>query len=163
MLTINWSSIKPPLKDYNQAIALKPNWGDPYNNRGTLFYEMGQYQTALKDYHQAIVLKPYWGEPYFNRGILYLAQKKYDSAIKDFTKALGKIADQSRVFNARGLAYEKLNNWTKAQEDYAKAIASDPFNGEAFFNLGRVQLHNDELETAILSYQKSKELGWGKS
>ena len=151
------------LKDYNQAIAFKPHWGDPYNNRGTLFYEMGQYQAALKDYHQAIALKPYWGEPYFNRGILYLAQKKYDSAIKDFTEALNRFADQSRVFNARGLAYEKLNNWTKAQEDYAKAIGSDPSNGEAFFNLGRVQLHNDELEAAILSYQQSKELGWGKA
>ncbi|MDX1410723.1 MAG: tetratricopeptide repeat protein [Nitrospirales bacterium] len=151
------------LEDYNQAMALKPHWGDPYNNRGTLFYELGKYQAALKDYQQAITLNPYWGEPYFNLGILYLAQKKYAQAIEDFTKALNKMGDQSRVFNARGLAYEKLDNWTKAQEDYAKAIASDPSNGEAFFNLGRVQLHNDELEAAILSYQKSKDLGWEKA
>ena len=151
------------LKDYNQAIALEPYNGDAFNNRGTLFYEMGQNEAALKDYHHAIKLKPFWGEPYFNLGILYLAEKKYDLAIMNFTTSLGKMADPSRVFNARGLAYEKLNNWTKAQEDYTNATISNPTNGEAFFNLGRVQLHNDELGAAILSYQQSSELGWGKA
>jgi len=148
------------IKDYNQAIALKPKWVKPYNNRGTVFYEMGEYEAALKDYNHAISLRPGWGEPYLNRGILYLALNKYESALEDFTQALEKLHDQSRVYNARGLAYEKLNNWTKAREDYTKAISSDPSNGEAYFNLGRVQLHNDELDAAILSYKKAKELGW---
>jgi len=151
------------LKDYNHVIALKPRWERPYNNRGTVFYEMGEYEAALKDYNHAIALKAAWGEPYLNRGILYLAQKKYESAVEDFTQALDKLADQSRVYNAQGLAYEKLDNWTKAQEDYGKAISSDPSNAEAFFNLGRVQLHNDELDAAIRSYKKAKKLGWGKA
>jgi tetratricopeptide (TPR) repeat protein len=151
------------LKDYNHVIALKPGWERPYNNRGTVFYEMGEYEAALKDYSHAISLNPGWGEPYLNRGILYLAQKKYESAVDDFTQALDKLADQSRVYNARGLAYEKLDNWTMAQEDYGKAISSNPSNAEAFFNLGRVQLHNDELDAAILSYKKAKKLAWGKA
>ena len=137
-------------------VRAKPRWERPYNNRGTVFYEMGEYEAALKDYNHAIALKAAWGEPYLNRGILYLAQKKYESAVEDFTQALDKLADQSRVYNAQGLAYEKLDNWTKAQEDYGKAISSDPSNAEAFFNLGRVQLHNDELDAAIRSYKKAK-------
>ena len=121
---------------------------------------MGEYQAALDDYTHVISIFPEWGKPYSNRGIVYLAQKQYDRAVEDFTQALEKLHDQSRVYNARGLAYEKLNNWTKAQEDYALALTSDPSNGEAYFNLGRVQLHNDELDAAILSYKKAKELGW---
>jgi len=133
---------------------------DAYNNRGNALYELGEYQAALDDYTHVISIFPEWGKPYSNRGIVYLAQKQYDRAVEDFTQALEKLHDQSRVYNVRGLAYEKLNNWTKAREDYTKAISSDPSNGEAYFNLGRVQLHNDELDAAILSYKKAKELGW---
>lgn len=146
---------------FSRSIAL--GFMEAYNNRGNAFYAMGEYQAALKDYNYVISLKPDWGKPYLNRGILSLAQKNYQSAVKDFTQALEKLPNQSRVFNARGLAYEKLGNWTKAQEDYTKAITSDPSNAEAFFNLGRVQLNNDELDAAILSYQKAKELGWEKA
>jgi tetratricopeptide (TPR) repeat protein len=151
------------LKDYNHVIGEKPNWDRPYNNRGTLFYELEDYQAALKDYNYAISLSLRWGEPYLNRGILYLAQQKYEKAVQDFTQALKKYYDQSRIYNARGLAYEKLEDWTKAREDYDMAILSDPSNGEAYFNLGRVQLHNDELDAAIRSYKTAKELGWEKA
>jgi len=134
-----------------------------YNNRGNAFYELGEYEAALKDYNHAISLNPKGGGPYLNRGILSLAQKQYESAVEDFTQALKKFPNQSRPFNARGLAYEKLGNWTKAKEDYGKAISSDSSNGEAYFNLGRVQLHHDELGAAILSYQKAKALGWTRA
>ena len=143
--------------------AIEQGYIKAYNNRGNVFYEMGEYQAALKDYNIIISLKPDWGKPYSNRGILYLAQKQYDRAVLDFTKALERSRQQSRVFNLRGLAYEESGQLTKAEDDYRQAISSDPFNAEAFFNLGRVQLHNNELNAAILSYQKAKDLGWTKA
>ena len=160
------------LNDYNQAInfqdytrarSLKLTWVRPFNNRGTLLYELGEYEAALKDYERAISLNPDWGDPYYNRGILYLAQHNYEKAVEDFTRALKRIRDGSRVLNARGLAYEKLGNWTKAGEDYTQAISLDSSNGEAFFNLGRVQLHDNELEAAIRSYQTALQLGWERA
>ena len=151
------------LNDYTHAISQMPDEGKPYNNRGTVYYEMGDHQAALVDYHQAMLLKPNWGEPYVNRGILYLAQKQYDLAVYDFNKAVERSRDKSRIMNLRGLAHEKMGDWTTAQEDYQRAIAWEPSNAEAFFNLGRVQLHEGELEAAILSYQKSKELGWERA
>ena len=84
-------------------------------------------------------------------------------AVEDFTRALQRVREGSRVLNARGLAYEKLGNWTKAREDYSQAISLDSSNGEAFFNLGRVQLHDDELEAAIHSYRTAKQLGWERA
>lgn len=151
------------LNEYNYLLVLKPDWAPPYNNRGNVFYELGNYEAALKEYHRAIALMPDWAAPYTNRGIVYLAQGKYNLALQDFTKALERFKNNSRALNLRGLAYEKLGQRGKAQKDYGNAIASDPSNGEAYFNLGRIQLQNDELDAAILSYQKAKELGWAKA
>ena len=148
------------LKDYDQALILKPDWEKAYNNRGTVFYHMREYEAAVRDYNHAISLMPGWGEPYSNRGILYLAQERYGEAVEDFTMALERSPDRSRIFNLRGLAYEKLGDWPKAREEYSQAISADQANAEAYFNLGRVYLHNDELKAALLSYQKAKELGW---
>jgi len=148
-------------ENYSRAIELGVM--DAYNDRGNMFYKMGEYDAALKDYNHIIALRPDWGKPYSNRGILFYSQKHYDRAIKDFTKALEGSEKKSRVLNLRGLAYEKLGQWTRAEEDYAKAISSDPYNAEAFFNLGRIQLHQNELDEAILSYKKAKELGWARA
>ena len=151
------------LDDYTKARTLEYTWVRAFNNRGTVFFELGNYEAALKDYQKAISLNPDWGEPYYNRGILYLTQHKYEMAVEDFTRALQRVREGSRVLNARGLAYEKLGNWTKAREDYSQAISLDSSNGEAFFNLGRVQLHDDELEAAIPQLSDSQTIRLGKS
>ena len=146
---------------YSKAIEL--GHLDAYNNRGNMFYEMKNYEAALKDYNKIITLMPGWGKPYSNRGVLFYAQQQYDRAVRDFTKALELTEEQPRLLNLRGLAYEKLGQWSKARSDYGDAIASDRYNGELYFNLGRVQLHQDELQAAILSYQKAKELGFARA
>ena len=140
-----------------------PNGPSPYNNRGNVYYELGKYEAALKDYQNAILLNPAWGKPYSNRGIVYYAQEKYEEAVMEFTKALEKSNEQSGVYNLRGLAYEKLKIIAKAEKDFRMAIFHDPSNGEAYFNLGRIQLHKGELNSAIKSYQTSQDLGWKKA
>ena len=142
------------------SLAIAERFIDAYNNRGNAFYHLGDHESALNDYNQVIALIPQWDKPYSNRGILFLSQGRYDRAIEDFTNALERSSHKSQALNLRGLAYEKLDNWAKAQEDYEQAISSDPANAEAYFNLGRVHLHQDDLDAAILSYQKAKELGW---
>ena len=75
------------IKLYSEAIELNPNYAESYNNRGNVYYDLGQKIYAIQDYSKAIKLNPNYAEAYYNRGVYYenLGQKKEAKA--DFAKA----------------------------------------------------------------------------
>ncbi|MEE8483180.1 MAG: tetratricopeptide repeat protein, partial [Nitrospinota bacterium] len=51
------------LRDYNVAIKIAPDIGEPYANRGVLYDHMEQYEKAVADYTKALELNEELGEP----------------------------------------------------------------------------------------------------
>ncbi|MEO0967582.1 MAG: tetratricopeptide repeat protein [Cyanobacteria bacterium J06639_18] len=67
---IVYSSLQEPkhqlaVKDYNQAIAIKPDYADAYINRGIAYSGLGQYEMAVKDYIKAISITPENADIYY--------------------------------------------------------------------------------------------------
>jgi tetratricopeptide (TPR) repeat protein len=56
------------IADYNEAIRLKPDYFNAYNNRGNAKSALGDYRGAIADYNKAIRLKPDKASTYNNRG-----------------------------------------------------------------------------------------------
>ncbi|MFC1956531.1 tetratricopeptide repeat protein [Chloroflexota bacterium] len=75
------------IADYAKAIEIDPYHGLPYNNRGNVYVEQGEYDKAIADYTKAIEIDPYHGLPYNNRGEAYITMGQYDLAIVDMNKA----------------------------------------------------------------------------
>jgi Flp pilus assembly protein TadD len=75
------------IEDYNKAINLKPDNPDAYNNRGTIYTKLGQYQLAIEDFNNAIRLNPDDADTYFNRGFVYFNQGNIISGCEDAKKA----------------------------------------------------------------------------
>ena len=48
----------PAIRDFDLAIALKPDYANAYSNRGYTYYLNGQLDRAIQDYDEAIRLKP---------------------------------------------------------------------------------------------------------
>lgn len=46
------------LDTFNEAIAIEPEFGGTYANRGILFDRMGEYELALQDYQTALNIDP---------------------------------------------------------------------------------------------------------
>ena len=46
------------LDAFNEAIAIEPEFGGTYANRGILFDRMGEYELALQDYQTALKIDP---------------------------------------------------------------------------------------------------------
>jgi tetratricopeptide (TPR) repeat protein len=59
------------LADLNKAIELDPTNAVAYNNRGSLFDDIREFQLALKDLNTAIELSPEYGNAYYNRGVIF--------------------------------------------------------------------------------------------
>src|SRR5688500_3224607 len=46
------------IKDFGNAIELKPDYVESYDNRGTAYYMKGDYDRAIADYTKAIGFRP---------------------------------------------------------------------------------------------------------
>jgi tetratricopeptide (TPR) repeat protein len=68
------------IKDYNEAIRLKPDHADAYYNRGVASHSQGNLDGAIKDYTEAIRLKPDYADAYWGRGSSWFSKEDYYSA-----------------------------------------------------------------------------------
>jgi tetratricopeptide (TPR) repeat protein len=75
------------LKDFNQALKLKPRDPALFTYRGVVYYAKGQYDMAMKDYNQALEIDPKFGRAYYQRGMIYENQEKYAQAVDEMKKA----------------------------------------------------------------------------
>ena len=57
----------------SQAIQLKPNYSDAYNNLASTYMQLGKTDEAIQTYQMALVLNPALVDAHSNLGNLYKA------------------------------------------------------------------------------------------
>jgi tetratricopeptide (TPR) repeat protein len=112
--------------DYTEAIRLKPDDADAFNNRGIAYDQLKQYDKAIADLTEVIRLKPDFALAFNNRGNVYNELKQYDKAIADYTEAIRLKPDFAQALCNRGHTYDDLKQYDKAVTDYTEASASNP-------------------------------------
>ena len=75
------------LKDFNDALKLKPNDAMLITYRGVVYYAKGQTDLAMKDFNRAIEIDPKGGKAYYQRGMIYANQEKFAQAVPELKKA----------------------------------------------------------------------------
>jgi len=75
------------LKDFNDALKLKPKDPALITYRGVVYYAKGQNDLAMKDFNQALEIDPKFGKAYYQRGMIYENQEKYAQAAQELKKA----------------------------------------------------------------------------
>jgi len=157
------------IKDFDEAIALKPDYAHAYYNRGTARKNLGDitinpeqrnklFRDALDDYNKAIILIPDFDKAFHNRGIIYDNLGQFDLAMKDFEKALEIAPNNFEIFINRGVVYGKMNLLDKAIEDFNRAIKLNPRNSSAYSNRGLANNIAGNTEAALADYNKAIEL-----
>ena len=83
---------------YNQAIKLKPDFAEAYNNKGSIYKDLKRYDEALFNSDQAIKLKPDFPEAYYNKGNIFKDLKIYDEALFNYEQAIKLKPDYEYLF-----------------------------------------------------------------
>jgi tetratricopeptide (TPR) repeat protein len=108
---------KSTLKEFDEAIAdchraidLDPEFGNPYNDIGAYFVEMGQPEDAIPWLRMALKAKRYesYCFPYFNLGRVYEGLEKLEQALEYYRKALDENAGYVAAARAIERVKEKL-------------------------------------------------------
>lgn len=71
----------------DKAIALKPEQGIYYYNRGNIFREEKDFKSAISDYNRALAFTPDLVSAYINRGDLFFLLHEPEKACQDLEKA----------------------------------------------------------------------------
>ncbi len=134
---------------YTEALKLKPDFPEGYNNRGSVYYDAGDLDKAIQDHTKAIQIKPDYASAYNNRGIAYYSKGDVDSAIQDYCKAIELKSDYASAYNNIGIAYNKQGEFERAIQHYNKVIKLRPDFSEAYNNRGFAYLDKGDLDKAI--------------
>jgi tetratricopeptide (TPR) repeat protein/V8-like Glu-specific endopeptidase len=141
------------LIDYNQVIALNPNYAEAHYNRGILKYEkLNDYLGAVADYNRAISLNPNLALAHRNRGVL---KKNQLTDLADYDRAIALNPNDASAYNNRGiLKRNKLNDYLGAFADFDRAIALNPNLAEGYYNRGMLKVDNDP-QGALADYTRA--------
>ncbi len=113
--------ITEALLDYDKAIALEPDSGDLYYNRGLARQEGGDYNGAIDDFNRALEFDPQNDSAYFNRGISKFELKNYRSALKDFNQTILMVPGDAKALFNRAITKNALGDTNGALHDAYEA------------------------------------------
>lgn len=113
------------IKHYDKSISLEPYFVDAYNNRGSAYFRLGQYQPAIEDFTKAIRFSNDVNTHtyYNNRGSAYCKLGQYEPAMEDFTKAINGKPDYMEAYKNRMIACFTQGNNQYCCQDAQKICA----------------------------------------
>ncbi len=96
----SWGRYDDAIEECKNAIALDPDFGNPYNDIGSYLMQLGKLDDAILWLEQAITAKRYSARyyPHMNLGRLYLTKGDQLGALREFGKA---VAIEPRYLPAR--------------------------------------------------------------
>lgn len=75
------------LAEFEEAALANRNLPAAHNNRGTAYFNHGDYEKAIEDFSAAIRLDATFAEAYHNRGVAYETMQDFKKADADYAKA----------------------------------------------------------------------------
>jgi tetratricopeptide (TPR) repeat protein len=143
------------MRCYTEAIRLKPDFAEAFNNRGNARRANADLNGAIRDFDEAIRLKPDYSEAFNNRGGTRKDNADLNGAIRDYDEAIRLKPDYSEAFNNRGAARIQKGDLNGAIRDYNEATRLKPDNAIAFNNRGTARYDKGDLNGAIRDYDEA--------
>lgn len=143
------------IEEYDQAIALDPQYAEAYLARGYTYAIMGDLDRAIADFDQAIALDPQLAEAYAKRGTAYAVKGDFDQAIADLDQAIALDPQNANAYMNRGNVYDDMGDSDRAIADFDQAIALDPQHAGAYANRGTAYAEQGDLDRAIADFDQA--------
>ena len=147
------------IKLFDEALELKPDYAEVYDNRGTCYADLGQHERAIEDFDKAIALNPNF-LVYNNRGCSYFNLEQYEQATQDLDKAIQLMPDFAASYIVRGCSYFKLEQYERAIRDFDKVLELNPGHTTVYALRGYCHQYLGDEAKAQADFAKAKELGY---
>jgi len=143
------------IADYNQAIAINPQYADAHYNRGIVKSNLGDNQGAIADYSQVLAINPQFSDAYNNRGKSKSDLGDKQGAIADYNQAIAIDSQNATAYYNLGVAKHQLGDKQGAIIDYSQAIVLNPRYFEALNNRGLAKVALSDNQGAITDFTQA--------
>jgi Flp pilus assembly protein TadD len=140
------------LAHFDEAVALKPDYAEAYNNRAQ---DLNRPNEALASLDRTLAVMPDNARAQNNRGAVLQDLRRFDEALAAHDKALALNADFAEAHYNKATALHALDRFDEAIAGFEKAIALRPDYPEAYQNLGVTFQDDKRLEEAIAAFRKA--------
>jgi tetratricopeptide (TPR) repeat protein len=117
---------KEAIAAFDEAIAMKTDYFEAWNNRGKVFNQMGRHSEALASFEMALTLNPKDADTWKKRGVLLSVLVRYSEAVASYDTALTINPNDADAWCSRGILLQYLDQDSEAKASFDKALSIDP-------------------------------------
>ncbi len=150
--------IPEAIKQYQEALRLRPNNHQARNNLAVDLARCGRTQEAFEQYQEALRINPDYPLAHYNLANLLAASRRIPEAIQHYQQALRLKPDYPEARYNLGIALAGSGRNSEAIEEYQKALQLKPDYPEAHVNLGIALTRAGRTEEAIQHHQEALRL-----
>lgn len=159
ILQLENNELDEALSGLNRIIQREPDRFEAYLIRARVFSLSGNLNKALGDLDLYLSYFPDRHELIYEKGLILYEHNKYLDAIQSFNRALEMDKGQADYYFARGRAYATTGTTRYAEKDMSMALDLDPYNGETWFEKGKLSEKMGKGPEACQCYKKAYQYG----
>lgn len=142
------------IEHYRQAIFIRPDFAEAYNNLGNALLARGQLDEAIESLRWAISLKEDFAEAHNNLGNALHSQGQLHEAVESFQRAITLKADFADAHYNMGKTFSDLMQYDQAEASYARVLAINPNHIKALGSYGGLLLKFGQQKRAMVCFQQ---------
>ena len=146
-----------------KAIALAPNWDEPYYLAGISYYFIRRYDKAEENLARAVELNPSAARALFLQYIALANLGKITDAERCLRRAIDLDPQNARLHCHIGILLLRKNEIAQAEASFRKAIQLNPKYGLSHFELGKLLVASQQFIPAAEEFEQAVKYDPGMS
>lgn len=147
--------LEAAIASYDQALKIKPDLAEVWNNRGVALTRLQRYHEAIVSYESAIQLRYHYADAWNNRGVALGKLNHYEAAILSYQRAIDLKSNYMDAWNNRGFALAKLQKYDEAISSYNQAAKIRPDFYRIWYNKARCYAVQGQVELALENLKRA--------
>jgi len=148
---------------YNKATECSPKKSQFWFNLGNVLQRLGQLDESESKLRQAVAISPSNWQCWMSLGVTLLSRDGHgdedaEAALQCFERVVRLDPSNGDGYNSLGVTMIRLGKKLEAEEMINRAVQLKPNLDSAWHNLARIYIEEDDINRALLAYQKAIEI-----
>jgi Flp pilus assembly protein TadD len=145
----------------SKVIAASPDNSAAYSDRGSAYYNLGEYDKAQADFDKALEMNTGGAGIYLNLATIAMNSDSLEASMSYLEKAevaANSNHEKAQVLILKGSHYLKAGDWENAESAFNEAYQFDKYDPVVLTNQAAVAINRDDFQTAWAKCNEALEI-----